>query len=1470
MDLVETTIESFQFQSQLNPEHSTELFCNHIKMFDPNPTSSFFYCNTVTPEPTLQRPHISCPPLLNERSVAFIHTPSLFIQMEINGVVVQAAVDSGADISVISPEFCDLLKAEIHPTTMTLNSADGSAMACPGFVHMDIQLINRTNGHSTTSTVPFVALVATYLRESILIGRDFLQKFKVNLDFASKSVTAEVEGLTLIISPEQPHNSKQPEVQRTDHPQLPKSIREIILGVYPEFTDQSQVKISIDNLFSGKHSSLHKTKRDAIKSCLLELSSTDAEEIIQFLQPVLVAIPLNIQRRTRASNRHLRHAYFQRLSREQRTLFYDRLKDFNERLATAWTSVYPPQDRMVGSSTTPVFADDGSLWMRQDKSDSAFTSFVCRNVTAAVAPTETVEEQISPTTPVKKDLMEEIATWERLSDQQRKDMYEVLSVFDETTLRVDILPQVKLFTAKISLMDGVRPVKMKDRNWNPTQLEIIRRDINELLKQKWIVQCDGSWSARLVPVLKSDGSIRMCADYRALNDRTKTDAYPSANPDAIMDRLHGKKFFTKLDAMKGYYQVKLDETDQELTGFSCPFGFFKFTRMPFGLKNAPAIYQRMMDQILGDYKGDFADVLLDDILIYSDTYEEHLKHIQLVLARLKEHNVALRFDKCQFACSELYYLGHVINQDGKQADPDKIAAISKLAPPKTKKEVRSFLGMAGYLRRYIKDFSRIVKPLTDLTKSDVPDKASIEKFWTPECQKAFEDAKIALTTAPVLAHPDFKRPFIVECDASDYAVGAMLAQPYTDGNNRTINRPVAYASAKLNAAQAGYDATNREGLACVWACDKFEHYLKNGLPVTIITDHIPLTTMQTRKHAAQRIERWRQRLQEFNPIFVYRKGTDHHGPDTLSRLPREDEQETLPHDYDRISEIDVYNVTVASDENSPPSQPPAMSRVIQLWADKTLLPTWEESQRNDRILGPIIQYIRQGSQPSPEAGRTAPLYYLCNRRVEHVIREDGLLYLVDPKRKLHPLVAVPKDFVVTVLTMAHSDRLADGAHFSVTKTYQQLLTYCWWPRMYADVEGWIRDCKVCSDICQAERQRVQQVGTNLTPVKPMDVVAMDTITLPRAFNGSDKALVVIDSYSRFVWIFALSAATAEVIASILERRIFWPYGWPKILLSDSGTEFRNHMLREMCKKWEVVNRFTSIQHPQANGMVEGHNKVLLKMLKAAVNGAPDHWPAFIGEVSHKYNTTVIQDLDMSPYELMYGRKPVPRLLEFLPIQDPQDLTPQSTSTTTTDRATEATITRHQLRQNARDKANEKTNATLPGHLPGHLVMIHNNEYIENRKTNRDHKLGNLWIGPYVIVGRKPNEVSFRLRPLGGSTTVTLHATHLKPLYDLDGSPLTVGPDPDNIFHQDLRSEDEVGRRIATRSRPKLAGKSFVAMSVDNHRWENDQLQFFIEFQGFAKLEWHPEINLECPLLVQKYIQSLTRVSAIGKTGTQAK
>ena len=1434
------------------------------------------------------------------RTVASATTPSIRIHGHIENQAVDLLVDCGADVSVMSLTLATRLALDIKPTIATMRSANGQPIQCAGYVTCQLYC-------SADEPLTVTALVAPDLHDSGLLGCDFLNRYKAVLDFATQTVRL-APGTS---NAPEPEGRKPPDTVQTHQ----ATIRRLI-----QTAEQSQPQtLPSENILNevATWSHLHPHKRRLITSAVIGLPADAVALLLPKIKSFTLLIPQIIARRKRG--KALSRKDKQELNSEavDTDMINAQCADVNHHLHRAWRSVEYSKESL-GSRVLPTMYSDGTLEMLSVTIASFFAAAeppvveLCNAIRSITSPVhddvvtpETGEysETQNPITPQDllqdpkktKTIQEEVESWDRLTPQQRKELGAVLALFDESTLRVKMVSTIKDFAADIPLLEGAQPVKMRDRHWSPDQLEIIRRDINDMLKNGWIRKGYGSWAARLVPVLKSDGTIRMCADYRALNDRTKADAYPSANPDIIMDRLHGKKYFSKLDALKGYYQIRLDDNIQELTGFTCPLGLFQFTVLPFGLKNAPAIFQRMMDDILGEYKGDFTDVLLDDILIYSDTFEEHLEHIQKILTRLKLHNVVLRFDKCSFACTELIYLGHIITQDGKKVDPEKVSAVLHMAVPQTKKQLRSFIGMASYLRRYVKNFAEIINPLTELTKKEVPEK-NITPFWTPTHLAAFEQIKQILTTAPVLAHPDFNRPFIVETDASDYAVGAMLAQEYTDAQHRTVHRPIAYSSAKLNPAQTRYDATNREGLACVWAIKKFEHYLRRH-PVTIITDHNPLTSMQTAAHNCLRVERWKQILQEFQPKFVFRKGAAHHGPDALSRVPRTDIQDVLAHDYDRVDVFDEHVISVVSTRSATKRDAPKEHEVPEdvdkevghetrvtdttpspltattiesphlanLWPQDKMKRAWHDAQRNDSILGPIIKYVIEGIEPDT---KTVPRYFIRRKHVTYEVRPDDLLYLVfaDSSGKASPpVVAVPNSHVTLVLHLAHDESSADGGHYGVSKTYESLILYCWWPRMYSDTEQYVKGCLRCQRFRKGPLAHIPQVSTDLTPVRPMQVVGVDTCAVPRTPDGYDKMLVAVDHFTRFTWAFPMIDIKANSIGGILQGNVFSLFGWPEVLVSDSGTEFRNHLLMDLCHNENTENRFISVGHPQANGMVEGQNKTLLQQLRTTCNGNPTTWPQALPHVIASYNRSPLRGLGISPHELMFGTKPVPRVVHLLDVQDPEQLTPQHLFEARMDAQHLVTEKREQVRQQARDKANEKLRAVMPKLTDGQMVWVHAQKTIQARHRNRDVKLDADWTGPYVIIESKENRVSYRVRPLGGSTLMTYHAEHIRPLLLDDGSPIVL--DADHVCHIDT---GEPSARISTKYNPKLTGKSYEVSAVVNHKWMGRQLYFAMTFEGYADTYWYPEIQCDCPLLVSKYITSLNRAAEIGNpSGTPA-
>ncbi len=354
--------------------------------------------------------------------------------------------------------------------------------------------------------------------------------------------------------------------------------------------------------------------------------------------------------------------------------------------------------------------------------------------------------------------------------------------------------------------------------------------------------------------------MRLCVDYRLLNAITIKNKYPLPRIDEMLDQLHGAKLFSKIDLQSGYHQIRIHPDDIEKTAFRTRYGLYHFLVLPFGLTNAPATFQFMMNNVLRPYLNKFVLVYLDDILIYSKTPEDHLKHIQLVLDILRKHKLFAKLSKCAFGTTNVDFLGHVVSSEGIKVDPNKIAVIKDWPRPKTQKDVRSFLGLAGYFRGFVKDFASVARPLTELTSKTVQWK------WTQVQQKAFDSLKHALVTAPVLTTPDFTKPFIVYTDASDKAVGAVLLQDQGDGP-----QPIAFHSRKLMPAEVNYHPGEQELLAIVDALTTWRCYLQ-GSKFTVNSDHLNLRYLATKTSLTKRQARWLEFLQTFDMNIQYKEG----------------------------------------------------------------------------------------------------------------------------------------------------------------------------------------------------------------------------------------------------------------------------------------------------------------------------------------------------------------------------------------------------------------------------------------------------------------------------------------------------------------------------------------------------------------------------------------------------------------------
>ena len=460
---------------------------------------------------------------------------------------------------------------------------------------------------------------------------------------------------------------------------------------------------------------------------------------------------------------------------------------------------------------------------------------------------------------------EEVATYARQVQQEFED------VFPET-LPVGLPPQRNV-DHRIIIEPGQHPPSRAPYRMSPTELKELKKQLDDLIAHEFIRPSQSPFGAPVLFVKKKDGSMRLCVDYRGLNKITVKNKYPLPRVEDLIDQLQGARYFSKIDLRSGYHQIRIHENDVSKTAFRTRYGHFEFTVLPFGLTNAPATFMELMQQIFHSHLDQFVIVYLDDILVYSKTLEDHHRHLRVVLEVLRKHRLYAKRSKCCFYQSSVSFLGHVVSRQGVHMEQDKIKAIREWPTPNTVQELRSFLGLAGFYRRFIKNFSRICSPLTELLKKD-------QKFvWSEQHTSAMGNLQQSIQQAPVLIHPDTNVPYTVVTDASGFAIGAALCQDQGQGL-----QPIAYMSKKMLPAEKNYPVHEQELLAIVCALKEWRHYL-HGTQFKVLTDHRSLQFLQTQPHLSARQTRWVEFLQQFDFVIEYQDGKSNVVADALSRRP---------------------------------------------------------------------------------------------------------------------------------------------------------------------------------------------------------------------------------------------------------------------------------------------------------------------------------------------------------------------------------------------------------------------------------------------------------------------------------------------------------------------------------------------------------------------------------------------------------
>ena len=568
------------------------------------------------------------------------------------------------------------------------------------------------------------------------------------------------------------------------------------------------------------------------------------------------------------------------------------------------------------------------------------------------------------------------------------------------------------------------------------------------------------------PVLllkKKNGDFRFCVDYRRVNKNIKRDMFLLPRVNDILDNLRDSSVFTTLDMKNSFHQIELDEGSRDYTAFRTMSGSFRFKRSPQGLSTSPAAYQRACNLAFHDQLGKFLFSYIDDIVIYSKNFQEHLKHLKKILGRIEMTGFKLGLQKCQFAAPSIKYLGHVVDRSGIHVDKDKVKAISEMMLPTNVKMVRSFLGACGYYRKFIKDYSKIAAPLTELTKKG-------RRFkWTESCQDAFDCLKSKLTSAPVLTFPDYNRQFILHCDASNVAIGGVLNQVFESGE-----RPVGYFSRKLRGTEVNYSITEREALAIFESVKFFTPYLYLN-KFTIVTDHAALKFIFKNKNTVPRISRWAMYRADFDYEILYKTGKEHFVPDLLSRNELEG---------------DLNEEVVC---------------VVEEAVQKIDSETLRKEIKADPVWGKMFRYLSGEDVRAPK--RCDPSEFFI---------DDNILYRV-PKVKnenrINYQIVIPHTLVNHALELSHDSEIA--THSGVLRTLKRSRLHFFWLNQTRDVMNYVKSCLPCQKR-NWQGQGTKPLGSFPAVSHPLERVGVDLIEMTPSYEGNKYILTVIDHFSRYV------------------------------------------------------------------------------------------------------------------------------------------------------------------------------------------------------------------------------------------------------------------------------------------------------------------------------------------------------------------
>ena len=745
------------------------------------------------------------------------------------------------------------------------------------------------------------------------------------------------------------------------------------------------------------------------------------------------------------------------------------------------------------------------------------------------------------------------------------------------------LPPLRHINHEIDLEPGSKAPYRPAYRLAQSELDELKKQIAKLLELGHIRASKSAFGAPVLFVMKKSGEKRMCVDYRDLNKISVRNSVAMPRADDLMDQMSGKKVFSTIDMVSAFHQVRIEPGHEHKTGFNTRLGHYEFLVTPFGMINSPATLQTLLNDIFREYLDKFMVIYLDDMLVFSESVEDHTKHLALVAAVLRKHELRLSLKKCHFYQSKVEFLGHFISEEGISMDPLKVEAVQKWPIPSTATHVKQFLGLASFYRKFIDKFSFISTVLSNLTKKDVPWE------WGPVQQDAFDGLKDAMTKAPVLAIADPIKGFSLHTDASNFAIAGVLSQEQPDGQFRLI----AYQSRKLVPAEINYPTHDKEMLAIVYSLKAWRHYCL-GRPVIVYTDHASLRYFLTQTNLTGRQGRWVEALAQYSIDIKYLPGTANVVADALSRRPDLESKKIV---FQQPKVPLVLNVIseVRTDLD-------IRQRIISVYSRDEALQAHRE---------------RSPDHFEPEANDGA-IYYV----------KEGL-------RRLYVPHSIP---LYQALLEEHHD--ASG-HFGVTKTLHSVARYFYWPCMVDSIRDYIASCVQCQRNKSSSQKPMGLLHPLQIPEKRWESISLDfMMPLPKTRAGNDGILVIVDRLSKMMHCYAVQttitgAGTAKIYLDHISRH----YGLPLSIVSDRDPRFNSVFWRELWRLLGTRLAMSVSNHPQTDGQTERANRTLQDILKSMVNANQSDWDQHLISAEFAYNNSVQASTGHTPFYLTYGQHP---------------------------------------------------------------------------------------------------------------------------------------------------------------------------------------------------------------------------------------